>query len=161
MAEEKKRSRRFFLTGGLVLLASAGAGAAAYAFSRLLSAENVTPHTLPQKESSALAAGDTDARRKSISLEAGSIPPGGSAMLVIGTTPVIAIRGEDGITAFHAACTHLGCLVQWNKDGRQFICPCHEGVYDANGRVVSGPPPRDLKRCRVETMKDKIEIHLF
>ena len=27
------------------------------------------------------------------------------------------------------------------------MCPCHGGVYYANGERASGPPPRGLYRC--------------
>ncbi len=49
-------------------------------------------------------------------------------------------------------CTHMGCNVEWNGDKRRFLCPCHGGVYTADGRNVAGPPPRPLDRlpARVE-----------
>lgn len=52
--------------------------------------------------------------------------------------------GRDTIRAMSATCTHLGCQVQWDAAGKQFKCPCHGGVYAADGTVVSGPPPRPL-----------------
>jgi len=59
-------------------------------------------------------------------------------------------RGGDGILALSARCSHLGCLVQWNGSDRRFHCPCHGGVYDEQGRVVSGPPPRPLTRLEAK-----------
>jgi Rieske Fe-S protein len=52
--------------------------------------------------------------------------------------------GQDTIRALSATCTHLGCQVQWDGEGKKFKCPCHGGVYAADGKVVSGPPPRPL-----------------
>jgi Rieske Fe-S protein len=52
--------------------------------------------------------------------------------------------GKDTIRALSATCTHLGCQVQWDGAGKKFKCPCHGGVYAADGKVVSGPPPRPL-----------------
>jgi Rieske Fe-S protein len=52
--------------------------------------------------------------------------------------------GQDTIRALSATCTHLGCQVQWDGEGKKFKCPCHGGVYAADGTVVSGPPPRPL-----------------
>lgn len=49
-----------------------------------------------------------------------------------------------------AVCTHLGCNVKWHEDEDRFKCPCHAGVYDRDGRVLSGPPPRDLERLQAE-----------
>ena len=62
------------------------------------------------------------------------------------------VRRGDGITVFDPRCTHLGCAYHWQAQTNQFLCPCHDGVYDAEGRVVSGPPPRplDLFPARVE-----------
>jgi Rieske Fe-S protein len=43
-------------------------------------------------------------------------------------------------------CTHLGCPVSWFQESGLFLCPCHGGVYYANGDHASGPPPRGLYR---------------
>jgi Rieske Fe-S protein len=53
---------------------------------------------------------------------------------------------EDKIIAISAGCTHLGCIVTWDEDQKIFKCPCHDGRYDADGKVISGPPPAPLKR---------------
>jgi nitrite reductase/ring-hydroxylating ferredoxin subunit len=52
--------------------------------------------------------------------------------------------GGRDVKALSATCTHLGCQVRWDLDSKQFHCPCHGGVYDVEGRVVEGPPPRPL-----------------
>jgi len=44
-------------------------------------------------------------------------------------------------------CTHLGCPVEWFQESGLFMCPCHGGVYYANGERASGPPPRGLYHC--------------
>jgi Rieske Fe-S protein len=55
-------------------------------------------------------------------------------------------------------CAHLGCPVEWFQESGLFMCPCHGGVYYANGERASGPPPRGLYRCvyRV-TSKDGVD----
>ena len=53
--------------------------------------------------------------------------------------------GGAGVHALSATCTHLGCQVRWEAADRQFHCPCHGGVYGADGAVLSGPPPRPLE----------------
>ena len=53
--------------------------------------------------------------------------------------------GEKTIRAMSATCTHLGCQVQWQAKEKKFRCPCHGGVYAADGRVLEGPPPRPLQ----------------
>lgn len=52
--------------------------------------------------------------------------------------------GKDGVRALSATCTHLGCRVRWDAEGRTFRCPCHGGAYDETGAVSAGPPPRPL-----------------
>ncbi len=49
---------------------------------------------------------------------------------------------EDGQTyiAMSNICTHLGCRARWIPEQSRFFCPCHNGIFDKNGNVVSGPP---------------------
>lgn len=47
---------------------------------------------------------------------------------------------------FSVHCTHLGCPVRWFAESGLFLCPCHGGVFYADGRRAAGPPPRDLYR---------------
>ena len=54
------------------------------------------------------------------------------------------VRDEKGFYSLSARCTHLGCMVVWNRDHRMFLCPCHGGKFDVEGRNVEGPPPRPL-----------------
>ncbi len=60
-------------------------------------------------------------------------------------------------------CAHLGCPVEWFAESGLFMCPCHGGVYYANGARASGPPPRGLYQCvyRVNSVAglDVLEIH--
>lgn len=62
------------------------------------------------------------------------------------------VRDDKGFLSLSARCTHLGCMVVWNRDHRMFLCPCHGGKYDAVGRNVEGPPPRplDLLALRID-----------
>jgi len=45
---------------------------------------------------------------------------------------------------FAINCTHLGCPVRWFAESELFMCPCHGGVFYADGKHASGPPPRSL-----------------
>ena len=54
-------------------------------------------------------------------------------------------KDPDGqIEVRSSICPHLGCPVNWRPDHAEFMCPCHGGVFDAQGRHVSGPPPRSM-----------------
>jgi menaquinol-cytochrome c reductase iron-sulfur subunit len=41
-------------------------------------------------------------------------------------------------------CPHLGCTVPWNKEKKQFVCPCHGATFAADGTRVSGPSLRGM-----------------
>jgi menaquinol-cytochrome c reductase iron-sulfur subunit len=47
-------------------------------------------------------------------------------------------------TVFSPICPHLGCRFEWVPGLRQFVCPCHNSVFSAEGAVLSGPAPRSL-----------------
>ncbi len=96
----------------------------------------------------------------SFSLAGDAVPQGLSTILALGATPVLVLHGEKGVRAFAATCTHLGCLVRWNPDANHFECPCHGGRYDADGRVVSGPPPMDLAEFKVEATDVEVRIRV-
>ena len=75
--------------------------------------------------------------------------------------------GEPSFTILYSRCVHLGCPVQPNGpideearkevDGvelrpvlaQSFGCPCHGGLYDAEGNRRAGPPVRSLDRYDV------------
>jgi len=72
---------------------------------------------------------------------------------VIAPTKALAFvrREKDGsLVAISATCTHLGCVVNWDESRKAFVCPCHSGIYDLEGAVVSGPPPGPLWRHRIK-----------
>lgn len=72
--------------------------------------------------------------------------------------PVAVVREGATIRALSTVCTHLGCRVRWEGNRRRFFCPCHDGIFDEEGRVVSGPPPRPLDRYEVRTDKDLVYL---
>jgi cytochrome b6-f complex iron-sulfur subunit len=80
--------------------------------------------------------------------------PLGDAMEIVfnGVPAVILNRPGKGLVAISRVCTHLGCLVQYDKENKRLLCPCHAGIYDLEGNIVSGPPPKPLPKLpfRVE-----------
>jgi menaquinol-cytochrome c reductase iron-sulfur subunit len=67
-------------------------------------------------------------------------------------------ESADTFIAFSAHCTHLGCPVRWMPEANLFLCPCHGGVYYADGGVAAGPPPLPLIRYEVRQRNGKVEI---
>ena len=43
-------------------------------------------------------------------------------------------RTERGIEARSLLCSHFGCRVEWQQEAARYRCPCHEGLFDAEGR---------------------------
>jgi Rieske Fe-S protein len=70
--------------------------------------------------------------------------------------------GDKSVHVLSATCTHLGCQVRWDIDTKKFRCPCHGGVFDAQGNVVSGPPPRPLDRveARIDESATNVLVRL-
>jgi menaquinol-cytochrome c reductase iron-sulfur subunit len=59
-------------------------------------------------------------------------------------------KSEDVFVVYNLHCTHVGCPVNWSPPAKRFFSPCHGGVFDADGRVLSGPPPRPLDRYEIK-----------
>jgi menaquinol-cytochrome c reductase iron-sulfur subunit len=67
-------------------------------------------------------------------------------------------KGEDQFLVLSVNCAHLGCPVSWFQQSGLFMCPCHGGVYYANGERASGPPPRGLFHCVWRIEDGQLEI---
>lgn len=87
------------------------------------------------------------------------IPPGQGKVVAMGNKPVVVINGGQGIKAFSAICTHLGCIVAYDTTLNEIVCPCHNGVFNPiSGVVVSGPPPAPLAPVNVAVEKNQIYL---
>ena len=78
-----------------------------------------------------------------------SLTDGERIRVMMGPTPVEVNRTGDEIRARSLWCTHLGCEVKWSGDQMKYLCPCHQGVYNAQGYPIGGPPPRRLRELHV------------
>ncbi|GAC1350973.1 MAG: hypothetical protein NVSMB27_38630 [Ktedonobacteraceae bacterium] len=45
---------------------------------------------------------------------------------------------KEPVIAMSAACTHMGCIVQWQDSDRKYHCPCHGGLFTEYGKVDNG-----------------------
>ena len=87
------------------------------------------------------------------------IEPNSAQIFKFGNRPGILIRTPSGeLRAFAAACTHLGCIVQYRADISHIWCACHNGHFDLNGRNIQGPPPSPLERYVVNVRGDQLVI---
>ena len=80
--------------------------------------------------------------------------PGGS----LPSNGVVIVNQGTSYTAVAQKCTHQGCSVAYDLAGNNFVCPCHNGTYDINGKVVSGPPPAPLKTYTVTRTGNTLKV---
>lgn len=71
-------------------------------------------------------------------------PEGRRVTVAVSGRPVEVLRTASGVSARSLLCTHQGCEVEWEEKEGAYVCPCHEGKFDAEGRPVEGPPPKPL-----------------
>ena len=88
------------------------------------------------------------------------IPVGGAKKVIVGGSALLLIRTASEFKAYSAICTHLGCIVDWDAQKKEIVCPCHAGVFDVEGRNVSGPPPKPLPFYRVNVADGKIFVKI-
>ena len=139
----KNRSRRSFLNYLLGGGVTAWVGSIIYPVIRYL-----VPPKIAESTVSSIKIGKLD----DIPLDSGQI-------FKFGRKPGILIRTPEGeLKAFHAICTHLDCIVQYRPDMERIWCACHNGVYDLQGRNVSGPPPTPLDPFDVRIKNDEVFI---
>jgi cytochrome b6-f complex iron-sulfur subunit len=87
------------------------------------------------------------------------IPPGTAKEIIYNETPVVVInRRGSGFIALSRICTHLGCLVGYDKFNSKLVCPCHAGEFDLEGNVLSGPATKPLLRYPLKITSDQITI---
>jgi quinol---cytochrome c reductase iron-sulfur subunit, bacillus type len=83
----------------------------------------------------------------------------------IETTDIKAVwvlrRPGDQFVVYNGRCTHLGCAYHWQGDQNQFACPCHAGVFGADGRVLAGPPPRPLDQLPTRVEGGVLEVQYY
>merc|ERR1719382_626900 len=77
-----------------------------------------------------------------------------------GDAHYLIVREDKTIADFaiNAVCTHLGCVVPWNRAANKYMCPCHGSQYDENGKVVRGPAPLSLALAHLDNVDGKVVL---
>jgi Rieske Fe-S protein len=89
----------------------------------------------------------------------GDMKPNSGKIVKFGNKPALLVRvNETEWKAFSAVCTHLNCTVQYQEGRREIWCACHNGTYDLDGRVASGPPPKPLEELAVKLRGEEVVI---
>ena len=143
MCPREQISRRtflqYFLKGGVLALF----GATVYPVVRYL----YPPRGVESSVSNVVAA------------KAGELATNAAKIFRFGNRPGLLINTPQGeLKAFSAVCTHLNCTVQYDQNDSIIWCACHNGKYDLNGQVISGPPPRPLEAYQVNVRGDDILV---
>jgi cytochrome b6-f complex iron-sulfur subunit len=162
--------RRGFLQGALAYFVGAGGAAVIAAMGAYL-----YPPSLRRRSSGPVRVPGAE-----------SLSPGDTAPVRIDGEPALLMKIGDGYRALSLTCTHLGCVVRWRPEGGdsgsneaekkdstvlsgrfvcpctvlsgRFVCPCHGGIYDTEGKVISGPPPAPLARLEVQVRDGRVFI---
>jgi menaquinol-cytochrome c reductase iron-sulfur subunit len=72
---------------------------------------------------------------------------------------VYVVKEPDGkLKVLSAICPHLGCSVRYAEAEHQFACPCHKGMFEPTGKLVSGPPPRNLDELDSRIADGKLQV---
>ena len=84
-------------------------------------------------------------RLRGLSKKVDDIPPGEGDVVAVGVKNLAVYKDEGGnVHALSARCTHLGCIVQWNRSEKSWDCPCHGSRFTREGTVLQGPATTPL-----------------
>jgi len=42
-------------------------------------------------------------------------------------------------------CTHMGCMLNYDKQSNKLLCPCHGSEFEITGKVIEGPARTNLE----------------
>jgi menaquinol-cytochrome c reductase iron-sulfur subunit len=65
---------------------------------------------------------------------------------------------DQPYVAVSTRCAHLGCPVRYIQASEKFVCPCHGGIYDFQGKVAGGPPVRPLDRFYTRVRAGRVQL---
>ena len=83
---------------------------------------------------------------------ADQIRPGEGAVIRQGATKLAVYRDEQSqLHVRSAICTHLGCVVTWNRAEKSWDCPCHSSRFDVDGQVFHGPAASPLPEAKLDS----------
>jgi Rieske Fe-S protein len=91
-------------------------------------------------------------------LRRSELPDGARVIVMDGSVPIEISREGEQVYARSLLCTHQGCEVSWNSESAQYMCPCHEGVFNHSGDPVMGPPREPLRRFAVEQSDGYLQV---
>lgn len=86
---------------------------------------------------------------------------GEARLIQHGITPFYVLRLDaTRVVALSAVCSHMRCILTFDRERKGLRCPCHDGRFDLNGNVVSGLPQRALPRYEVQTRAGELFVRV-
>ncbi len=74
------------------------------------------------------------------------------------TPKVYLVKTGTTVQALSAICPHLGCIVPWDASRKEFVCPCHGGVFGPDGAYRSGPPRRGMDTLQTRVTNGTVMV---
>jgi cytochrome b6-f complex iron-sulfur subunit len=102
--------------------------------------------------------GEDAADENTLRIPLAELPEGQRVYHEVAGIPVEILRRGEQVVARSLLCTHQGCVVQWQPDAQEYLCPCHEGRFDAHGEVIEGMPTRPLRELTVRREADAVVV---
>jgi len=65
---------------------------------------------------------------------------------------------SQSLVAVNSQCPHKGCIVEWKADKQEFVCPCHDSDFGADGKVLEGPATESLKVYGAKVDGDSVRV---
>lgn len=158
-------SRRSLLTNSAVAAASLAAGATVGSMLTRQTNSNQPPHPKDQGYATKIVPDNTPSHWEPIAhldqLEDEALHFQTEAF----TGYIVRYDQDDGpeagkIVALMATCPHMGCLLQWESDGRCFACPCHGGLFSKYGDPMRGPVLYLAALPRLETRIQDNQVYV-
>jgi quinol---cytochrome c reductase iron-sulfur subunit, bacillus type len=157
--EGETMTRRRLFTGGAMALggiagAAVGLPVIGFALGPVFEEEDVTYQDVG-------APGEFSADNyvpKTITLASNIGQAGKSTVYIRKGDPALPGERDGEFIAISTRCAHAGCPVRWVNSAQRFICPCHGGVYDYQGKVAGGPPVRPLDRFVTRVQGGQVQI---
>jgi cytochrome b6-f complex iron-sulfur subunit len=148
---EVEQSRHMSRRG---LLASGGAVAAAAAVGLVagprLTGRSATARDLDPDHAAWIAVADLS-----------DVPPGAAVRFSTSAVEGFVTNHEGTVEALSASCTHLGCILEFNRIETRLDCPCHPASFALDGHVLNRATPESipsLPRLQSRVRDGRIEV---
>jgi Rieske Fe-S protein len=74
---------------------------------------------------------------------------------------LVAHVAPDQFVAVDIKCTHRGCDLNYDSNGKKFVCPCHGSEFDLSGVVTKGPASRPLNHYSAVLKDDEVIVTVY